>query len=236
MDLKHTTKKDVTLKISRRGFAKGLTTALIAAPFAVRAQEGPFRARVKIDTERVIGDIDPKIYGNFIEHLGRCIDGGVFEEGSPLSDTNGFRRDVLEAAHGLNVTQLRWPGGNFSSNYHWMDGIGPRDKRPPRLEMAWGTVESNRFGTHEFLQYAEMIKTEPYVCVNLGTGTWTEAQDKQFAGPVEVAEVNGPDIKAENDFGATKVQTVTRSANADGRKLRYRLSPHSYTMLKAKLV
>src|SRR5215471_1906582 len=176
MALKHTTKKDVTLKVSRRGFAKGLTTALIAAPFTVRAQEGPFRARVKIDTERVIGDIDPKIYGNFIEHLGRCIDGGVFEESSPLSDPNGFRRDVLEAAQGLNVTQLRWPGGNFSSNYHWMDGIGPRDKRPPRLEMAWGTVESNRFGTHEFLQYAEMMRTEPYICVNLGTGSWGEAQ------------------------------------------------------------
>ena len=76
----------------------------------------------------------------------------------------------------LNVTQLRWPGGNFSSNYHWKDGIGPRDKRPPRLEMAWGTVESNRFGTHEFLNYAEMLDAEPYICANLGTGTWTEAQ------------------------------------------------------------
>jgi len=101
MALKQTTKADATLKnapkISRRGFAKGLTTALIAVPFAVRAQEGPFRARVKIDTERVIGEIDPKIYGNFIEHLGRCIDGGVFEEGSPLSDSNGFRKDVMEA-------------------------------------------------------------------------------------------------------------------------------------------
>ena len=71
---------------------------------------------------------------------------------------------------------LRWPGGNFSSNYHWKDGIGPRDQRPPRLEMAWGTVESNRFGTHEFLQYAEMLRTEPYICCNLGTGTWTDAQ------------------------------------------------------------
>src|SRR4029453_14915032 len=117
MALKHTTKQDVTLKISRRGFAKGLTTALIAAPFAVRAQEGPFRARVKIDTERVIGDIDPKIYGNFIEHLGRCIDGGIFEELSSLSDADGYRKDVLEAARNLNVTLLRWPGGNFSSNY-----------------------------------------------------------------------------------------------------------------------
>ncbi len=83
---------------------------------------------------------------------------------------------MLEAVQGLDVSLLRWPGGNFSSNYHWMDGIGPRDERPPRLEMAWGTVESNRFGTHEFLDYAEQLKTEPYICANLGTGTWTEAQ------------------------------------------------------------
>src|SRR6187549_1853760 len=150
--------------------------ALLATPLLLHAQQGQLRARVKIDTERVIGEIDPMIYGNFAEHLGRCIDGGIFEEDSKLSDSRGYRKDVLEAARKLNVTQLRWPGGNFSSNYHWMDGIGPRDKRPPRLEMAWGTVESNRFGTHEFLDYAEQLKTEPYICANLGTGSWTEAQ------------------------------------------------------------
>ncbi|MGH9720114.1 MAG: alpha-N-arabinofuranosidase [Bryobacteraceae bacterium] len=160
------------MKISRRTFAGSLA----AAPFILRAQPAPLRARIKIDTERVIGDIDPKIYGNFIEHLGRCIDGGIFDEGSPLSDADGFRKDVLEAVRKLNVTQLRWPGGNFSSNYHWKDGIGPRGTRPPRLEMAWGTVESNRFGTHEFLKYAELLKTESYICCNLGTGAWTDAQ------------------------------------------------------------
>ncbi len=80
----------------------------------------------------MISDIDPKIYGNFLEHLGRCIEGGVFDEGSPLSDANGFRRDVLDAAKKLGVTLLRWPGGNFSSNYHWNDDIGPRDQRPRR--------------------------------------------------------------------------------------------------------
>jgi alpha-N-arabinofuranosidase len=160
------------MKISRRTFAGSLA----AAPFIMRAQSGPLKARIKVDTERVIGDIDPKIYGNFIEHLGRCIDGGVFEERSPLADGDGFRKDVLAATRDLNVSILRWPGGNFSSNYRWMDGIGPRDKRPPRLEMAWGTVESNRFGTHEFLNYTDKVKTEPYICCNLGTGTWTEAQ------------------------------------------------------------
>src|SRR5690349_10537255 len=162
----------ITMPISRRSF----TTSLLALPAIARAQSGPLKARVKIDTERVIGDIDPKIYGNFIEHLGRCIDGGIFEERSPLSDADGYRKDVLEAVRKLNVTILRWPGGNFSSNYFWKDGIGPRDQRPPRLEMAWGTVESNRFGTHEFLKYTETLGTEAYICANLGTGTWTDAQ------------------------------------------------------------
>jgi alpha-N-arabinofuranosidase len=159
------------MTISRRHFALSM-----AAPYILRGQQSPLKARVKIDTERVIGDIDPLIYGNFIEHLGRCIEGGIFEEKSPLSDEHGYRKDVREAVGKLNVTQLRWPGGNFSSNYHWTDGIGPRDQRPARLEMAWGTVESNRFGTHEFLDYAEMIGTQPYICCNFGTGTWNEAQ------------------------------------------------------------
>ena len=149
----------------------------------------------KIDTERVIGDIDPKIYGNFIEHLGRCIEGGVFDEKSPLSDANGFRKDVLAAVKDLNVSILRWPGGNFSSNYHWMDGIGPRDNRPPRLEMAWGTVESNRFGTHEFMKYVEMVGAEPYFCTNLGTGTWTEAQ--QWVEYCNVVAGHGHDAPAQ---------------------------------------
>jgi len=160
-------------RVSRRGFL----AATAAAPYVLSGQQsGGLRGRFKIDTERVIGDIDPKIYGNFIEHLGRCIDGGIFEEKSPLSDSNGFRKDVLAAVKQLNVTQLRWPGGNFSSNYNWRDGLGPRDQRPPRLEMAWGTVESNRFGMHEFMQYIDQVKAEPYICCNLGTGTWTEAQ------------------------------------------------------------
>lgn len=161
------------LKISRRDFSK---VVVAAAPYILRGQQGPLKARVKIDSERVIGDIDPKLYGNFIEHLGRCIYGGVFEENSALSDAEGFRKDVLDAARKLNVTLLRWPGGNFSSNYHWRDGIGPRDQRPARLEMAWGTVETNRFGTHEFLDYVHKLGAEPYICADLGTGTWDEAQ------------------------------------------------------------
>ena len=161
-----------SFNLSRRAFTK----AAAAAPFLLKAQGGSLHSSVKIDPARVIGEIDPKIYGNFAEHLGRCIEGGIFDEGSALSDSTGYRKDVFKAAKDLNVTLLRWPGGNFSSNYHWADGIGPRDDRPARLELAWGTIESNRFGTHEFLNYAEMLGTQPYLCANLGTGTWGEAQ------------------------------------------------------------
>ena len=158
--------------LSRRAFLSNL----VAAPLLLKAKPASTEGRIKIDTERVIGEIDRKIYGNFTEHLGRCIQGGIFEERFPLSDENGYRKDVLKAVEDLHVTLLRWPGGNFSSNYNWMDGIGPRDQRPRRLEMAWGTVEDNRFGTHEFLNYCELTKTDPYVCANLGTGSWDEAQ------------------------------------------------------------
>jgi alpha-N-arabinofuranosidase len=158
--------------ISRRAFA----TALAAAPAFLAAQNASRVARIKIDTDRKIAPIDPKIYGNFAEHLGRCIEGGIFDEGSPLSDSHGYRKDVMQAVRDLHVTLLRWPGGNFSSNYDWMDGIGPRDQRPKRLEMAWGTIEDNRFGTHEALDYCELLGIQPYICTNLGTGTWTEAQ------------------------------------------------------------
>jgi alpha-N-arabinofuranosidase len=133
-------------------------------------------ARIKIDLDRTIGAIDRRIFGGFIEHLGRCIYGGIFDEGSPLANEHGFRTDVLQAARALRMPLLRWPGGNFVSGYHWTDGIGPRDQRPRRLELAWHDEESNRFGTDEFMRYCQVLGTEPYVCVNLGSGTIDEAQ------------------------------------------------------------
>ena len=105
----------------------------------------------------MIGEVHPHVFGNFAEHLGRCIYGGIFEEGSPLADADGFRKDVMDAAQGLGVTLLRWPGGNFASGYNWKDGIGPRDQRPVRRDQAWDAIESNRFGTDEFLRYAEKL-------------------------------------------------------------------------------
>jgi alpha-L-arabinofuranosidase len=133
-------------------------------------------ARIKLDPDRTIGTLDRRVFGGFIEHLGRCIYGGVFDENSPLSDDRGYRRDVLEAARNLRMPILRWPGGNFVSGYHWTDGIGPREERPRKIELAWFTEESNRFGTDEFIEYCRVLGTEPYICVNMGTGTIDEAQ------------------------------------------------------------
>ena len=154
-------------------------TALLSCP-SVTAQPAAvpddYDARIKIDLDRTIGEVDPLLFGNFAEHLGRMIYGGIYEEGSPLSDANGFRTDVLKAVRDLNVTILRWPGGNFCSGYNWKDGIGSRDERPARPELAWNDVESNRFGTDEFLRYAAAVGAEPYVCVNLGLGTIDDAR------------------------------------------------------------
>ena len=133
-------------------------------------------AKIKIDPERTVGELDRRVFGGFIEHLGRCIYGGLFDEGSPLSDERGFREDVLEAARDLRMPILRWPGGNFVSGYHWTDGIGPREERPRKTELAWFSEESNRFGTHEFIEYCRTLDVEPYICVNMGTGTMDEAQ------------------------------------------------------------
>ena len=133
-------------------------------------------AVIKIDPDRVVGEVDPHIFGNFTEHLGRCIYGGIFDEGSSLSDENGFRKDVLNAVAGLGVTMLRWPGGNFASGYNWIDGIGPRDQRPARRDDAWGALESNRFGTDEFLKYCERVRAEPYLCINAGLGSVDDAR------------------------------------------------------------
>ena len=133
-------------------------------------------ARIGLDLDRTLGTIDRRIFGGFIEHLGRCIYGGVFEPSSPRSDARGFRLDVLEAARSLRVPILRWPGGNFVSGYHWADGIGPVERRPRRLEIAWHAEEPNTFGTDEFIAYCRELGAEPYICLNMGTGTLDEAR------------------------------------------------------------
>ncbi len=147
-----------------------VTVLLLLASISLHAQN----ARIKIDVDRTIGEVDKLLYGNFVEHLGRCVYGGIYDKNSLLSDENGFRTDVMEAVKGLKVSIARYPGGNFVSNYHWLDGVGPQ--RTPRMELAWARLETNEFGTNEFVKYARAINTEPYFSVNMGTGTIEEAR------------------------------------------------------------
>ncbi|KAF2228185.1 glycoside hydrolase superfamily [Elsinoe ampelina] len=130
---------------------------------------------ITVDARNKISKIDDNVYGGFTEHMGRCIYGGIYDPGNPLSDERGFRKDVIEAFKELNCPVVRYPGGNFVATYHWLDGVGPREKRPPRPELAWIGVESNEFGTDEFLQWCEVVGTEPYFALNFGTGTLDEA-------------------------------------------------------------
>ncbi|MBN2238910.1 MAG: hypothetical protein JW712_03975 [Dehalococcoidales bacterium] len=132
---------------------------------------------IKIDPERTISDIDPNIFGGFAEHLGRCIYGGIYEPDSPLAGEDGLRTDVMDALRRLRLPVIRYPGGNFASNYRWMDGIGPKESRPARMELAWHDVESNRFGTNEFVDFCRKLGSEPYLVVNCGDGDMREARD-----------------------------------------------------------
>ncbi|MDE2852626.1 MAG: alpha-N-arabinofuranosidase [Chloroflexota bacterium] len=132
-------------------------------------------ARITIDTKRVISEISPLLFSGFAEHLGRCIYEGIYDPASPQADEYGLRADVLAALRELNLRAMRYPGGNFVSGYRWEDGIGPKDQRPRRREMAWQSIETNQFGTDEFIRFCREIGTEPMLAVNLGTGTIQDA-------------------------------------------------------------
>lgn len=120
--------------------------------------------------------VAPEIYGQFAEHLGRCIYGGIWVgEDSEIPNTKGYRNDVIEAFKALKIPVLRWPGGCFADEYHWRDGIGPREQRPTMVNSNWGgTVEDNSFGTHEFFDFCELLGIEPYLSANVGSGTVEE--------------------------------------------------------------
>ncbi|HVF41858.1 MAG TPA: alpha-N-arabinofuranosidase [Pyrinomonadaceae bacterium] len=148
------------------------TTSAIA-----QSAEG-FKAELNVRADQPLGRINKNIYGHFAEHLGRLIYGGLWVgEGSEIPNTRGFRNDVLAALKRLNVPVLRWPGGCFADEYHWRDGIGPRDKRPRRPNASWGGVDTNAFGTHEFLDLCELLGAEAYVNGNLGSGTPQEMME-----------------------------------------------------------
>lgn len=172
---------------------------------------------VYLDTRRTVAAIDPNLFGSFLEHLGRAIYEGIYEPGSKLADANGFRKDVLDEIRGLKVPIIRYPGGNFVSGYNWLDGVGPKKDRPMVLDKAWNSLNSNQFGTNEFMTWCKEAGTQPLMGLNLGTGTpeqaaalveycnvekgtqWSELRRKHgFADPYKVQhwclgnEMDGP--------------------------------------------
>ena len=160
---------------------KLLFTLLIVFPFSINAQT----AKIKIDIDRTIGNIDPKIYGVFMEPIhfsGRrmgipdtanfnTLYGNLYDPSSPLADENGFRKDYIEAGKELKITNMRWPGGNFVMGYNWKDGIGPKNQRPASINLAWGGIDNNHVGTDEWIELNKAMGSENVICVNLGLGT-----------------------------------------------------------------
>ena len=122
-----------------------------------------------LDKDFQIARVDERLFGSFIEHLGRSVYGGIYDPGNPKSDQNGFRLDVIEMVKKLNVPIVRYPGGNFVSGFNWEDSIGPREQRPKRLDLAWSTTETNEFGLHEFCNWAKKVDSKVMYAVNLGT-------------------------------------------------------------------
>jgi alpha-N-arabinofuranosidase len=126
-------------------------------------------ARITVDPAFRVGPVDPRVYGTFVEHLGRCVYTGIYEPEHPTADQHGFREDVADLTRELGVPIIRYPGGNFVSGYRWEDGIGPVEERPVRLDLAWRSIEPNAVGTDEFCAWARRVGSEPMLAVNLGT-------------------------------------------------------------------
>src|SRR4051812_10394750 len=152
--------------MTRRSFLGGLGRAgafVAAAPWLHKigyAQaRGPARAFLRRAPGR--GEFDRRVFGSFLEHLGRAIYTGVYEPGSPLADAKGFRTDVAREVKALGVPVIRYPGGNFISGYNWLDGVGPRGQRPTVLERSWNSLETNQFGPNEFIEWCAAVGAEP---------------------------------------------------------------------------
>ncbi|WP_129337682.1 alpha-N-arabinofuranosidase [Cellulomonas endophytica] len=134
-------------------------------------------AQLSIDPAFVVAPVNRRVFGSFVEHMGRCVYGGIYEPEHPSADADGFRGDVLELVRELGVTAVRYPGGNFVSGYRWEDGVGPVEDRPTRLDPAWRTIETNAFGLNEFMRWARKAEIEPIMAMNLGTRGLQEAID-----------------------------------------------------------
>jgi alpha-N-arabinofuranosidase len=161
----HGNPRHITFAIKLAAFVLLLIPSMIA--------QAELRATAVIQGDRDGGRIDRHIYGHFAEHLGRCVYDGLWVgEDSPISNVGGVRTDVVEALRRIKIPNLRWPGGCFADDYHWRDGIGPAEDRPRTINMHWGDViDTNAFGTHEFLNLCELLDCEPYIAGNVGSGT-----------------------------------------------------------------
>ncbi|TYQ13132.1 UNVERIFIED_CONTAM: alpha-N-arabinofuranosidase [Acetivibrio alkalicellulosi] len=135
------------------------------------------KSKLIIDKNFIIGEIDRRIYGSFVEQMGRAIYEGIYQPDSPFADELGLRKDVMKLVSELNVPIVRYPGGNFVSGFKWEDSIGPRDERPCRIEEAWGTIETNQFGLNEFIEWCNKVNTKPMMAVNLGTRGVSDAKN-----------------------------------------------------------
>jgi alpha-L-arabinofuranosidase len=133
-------------------------------------------AAIKIDLDRTVGQVDPNIYGAFVEPIRTVVYGSIYDPKSPLADENGLRKDFIELVKELNIPVIRWPGGNFVSGYNWKDGIGPKDQRPARLDLAWNQIESNQMGTDEYVKLCRLLGAENFICINAGLGTLDDAR------------------------------------------------------------
>ena len=160
--------------LAQLGYAgAALASASWLASIGYAQTRGP--ARAVINQARYRSELDRRLFGSFLEHLGRAVYTGVYEPGSPLADAKGYRKDVIAVVKELGVPIMRYPGGNFVSGYHWLDGVGPKDKRPTVLERAWNSLETNQFGTNEFIEWCKLANTEPLLGFNLGTATPEDA-------------------------------------------------------------
>jgi alpha-N-arabinofuranosidase len=174
-------------RTSRRSFLQQASTAAMACSAhgllgrSLFAQAKPAAtssvARIYVDLRRTVAPIDRNLFGSFLEHLGRAIYEGIYDPGSKLADSDGFRKDVMDEVRHLGVPIIRYPGGNFVSGYNWLDGVGPKKDRPMVLDKAWNSLNSNQFGTNEFLAWCKEVGTEPLMGLNLGTGTPEQAAD-----------------------------------------------------------
>lgn len=179
-----------------------ITSILVGTLILVLPIHAQLESDITFDTDKPQQIIPKEIYGQFAEHLGTCIYGGLYVgEDSPIPNTSGYRNDVLQALKDLRVPVLRWPGGCFADEYHWRDGIGPKSERPRMVNNNWGgTVEDNSFGTHEFLNLCEELGCEPYVAINVGSGTVQEAA--QWVEYMTAAD--GPMAKLRKENGREK--------------------------------